>query len=244
VPTDLSHLFAAARADANRVLLAPAEALRRRADRRARLRALGIACGAVAAVLLVVGVSFAAVGARTGPPFPPAATSPVVTPSGPPSPSSFPSSSPTSPPSQPSSPPQTVRTCTSTDLVFVSSSSGVATGNTLDTYTLRSNSSATCQLSGSPVVTYVGSGGTAVPLPASSSTPADSVTLQPGGTAKFWIERPSQGAGNITSGPTCVNNGVYRNLAIRFLDGTSLPLGGHSLTVWCGEISIGDWMVD
>jgi hypothetical protein len=39
-----------------------------------------------------------------------------------------------------------------------------------------------------------------------------------------------------------VHNGVYRNLAIRFPDGSSVALGGQSVTVWCGGIFIGYWM--
>jgi hypothetical protein len=39
-----------------------------------------------------------------------------------------------------------------------------------------------------------------------------------------------------------VHNGVYPNLAIRFPDGASVPLGGKSLEVWCGGIFVGDWM--
>ncbi|MEU7906754.1 hypothetical protein [Actinoplanes sp. NPDC049118] len=104
MPNDLESAFAALSGDARRARLAPAAAVRRRADRRVLTRTL---TSVAAAAVLVAGVS---VGARlvladdARPPLPPAqSTAPTATPSPAPSPST--SSTPSSPPGGTSTPP-------------------------------------------------------------------------------------------------------------------------------------------
>jgi hypothetical protein len=66
--------------------------------------------------------------------------------------------------------------------------------------------------------------------------------VQAGGTVQFAIGRLGQGAGDVTSGPSCTHPGTYPNLALHLTDG-SVPLGNNSLTVFCGSIDILGWQV-
>jgi hypothetical protein len=132
--------------------------------------------------------------------------------------------------------------CRSADLVYVSEAPGAAMGTTYSEITLRNRSGHDCVLQGSPVVTYQQQNGSTADLPIEPQTNAATVVVQAGGTVEFSIGRPGQGAGNTTSGPSCIHNGTYPNIALQLADG-SVPLGNNSLTVWCGSITVLGWQV-
>lgn len=109
---------------------------------------------------------------------------------------------------------------------------------------MKNTSGQSCELRGNKAtIVYVNSAGKTATLPArqgSRGKPASPI-VKPGQQVATVVTTINQYGGYDPSSPECAHPYVYRNLSLKFGNGSLLPLKGLVLDVKCGDIWVYDW---
>ncbi len=134
-----------------------------------------------------------------------------------------------------------IPTCTAAGIAYLAWNTNGAAGSLITTYIVRNQGSATCRLVGVPRLRYAAANGSLTPLPATYDPGTAAILVAAGGQAGFSVREPNGAGGYDPHGPQCAHPGTYHGISAVLSDGSTVALGGTSLSIQCGQFEVAAW---